>query len=70
MNKQVNWNERSASELPRMAFKIHEAAQVMGISIKAVRRLLSRGLLKKSMAMRHVLISASEIQRFLDRTSS
>ena len=69
MNNEANPTGIPEQELPRLAYKIHEVAKVLGISTKGVRRLISRGLLKRSVAMRHILIPASEIQKFLDRTT-
>lgn len=53
----------------RLAFSVSEVAQVLGVSEKTVRRLISRRLLHPSRALRHILISKKEIDRFLDETS-
>jgi len=44
---------------------VREAARVLGISEMSVRRLLRRGLIRSSGALRHKLIPASELERFL-----
>lgn len=44
---------------------MQEAAEVLGVSYMTVHRLLKRGLLKSSSALRHKLIPHSEIERFL-----
>jgi len=54
----------------RLAFSVEESAKLLGISEKSVRRLIDRGLLRASRALRHLLISKKEIERFLERTTS
>jgi excisionase family DNA binding protein len=49
-----------------LAFKLSEAAALLGISVMTLRRAIDRGDLKASRAFRHVLIQATELQRFLD----
>jgi len=56
------------SHLLRIAFGVGEAATILGVSEKTVRRLISRGLLRPSRALRHLLISRKEIDRFLEET--
>ena len=53
----------------RMAFSLEECAKLLGISVKSVRRLIERGLLKPSRALRHLRISRVEIEKFLERTA-
>ena len=55
----------SASQLPRLAFTMRETAGMLGLSYISIHRLIKRGLLKSSLALRHKLISKSEIERFL-----
>ncbi len=52
----------------RLAFSVQETAQILGVSDKTVRRLVTRGLLRSSKALRHLLIPRSEIDRFLKDT--
>ena len=49
----------------RMAFKLKEVAVLLGVSRNTVGRLIARGLLKASGALRHKVISRAEIERFL-----
>ncbi len=49
----------------RKAYKLSEAADLLGVSQVTVRRMIKRGLLKPCRALRHVLISAEELNRFL-----
>lgn len=49
----------------RLAYSLREAALALGISESSVRRLLQRGLIRSSGALRHKLIPAFELERFL-----
>ena len=55
--------------LPRLAYTVKETAEILGISQATVYRLLYRGLLRSSLALRSKLIAKSEIERFLKDTS-
>jgi predicted transcriptional regulator len=55
--------------LRRVAFSVRETAEMLGVSEKSVRRLISRKLLRPSHALRHLLIPQKEIERFLDETT-
>jgi excisionase family DNA binding protein len=61
-----NQSERPA--LPKLAYTMEETAQVMGVSYITVHRLLKRGLLRSSTALRSKLIPRAEIERFLKAT--
>jgi len=54
---------------PRLAFSVREAAQMLGVSEKTVRRLINRKLLRASRALRHLRIAKAEVERFLRETS-
>jgi transposase-like protein len=54
--------------LPKLAYSIHEAADVLGISYISVYRLIKRGLLRPSSALRVKLIAHTELERFLRDT--
>ncbi len=62
--------ERSQSlpEALRLAHTRLEAARLLGISPNSLDRLVRRGLLKPSRALRRPLFSLRELQRFLDET--
>jgi len=60
---------KEASPL-RLAFSVKETAEMLGVCEKTVRRLISRGLLRPSKALRHLLIARHEIERFLKETTS
>ncbi len=53
----------------RLAFSVSETAIMLGVCDKTVRRLVHRGLLRPSKALRHLLISRKEIDRFLEETT-
>ena len=55
----------SANQLPRLAFTMSETADMLGLSYISIHRLVKRGLLQSSAALRHKLISKTEIERFL-----
>ena len=59
----------SESAIPRMAYSMREAAQILGCSYISVHRLLKRGLLKSSSALRTKIIPTTEIERFLKATT-
>lgn len=52
----------------RLAYSLKETAEMLGICDKSVRRLILRGLIRPSRALRHVLIPKTEIERFLRDT--
>lgn len=61
-------NVSGKHNLPRLAYTMGETAQILGVSYITVHRLIKRGLLKSSNALRHKLIPATEIERFLKAT--
>ncbi len=60
--------DNASQALPRLAYTMRETADILGVSYITVHRLLKRGLLKSSSALRHKLIPGSEIARFLEST--
>ena len=61
-------NADNASQFPRLAYSMRETADILGVNYITVHRLLKRGLLKSSSALRTKLIPATEIERFLKAT--
>jgi excisionase family DNA binding protein len=53
---------------PRLAYSLKETATMLGVCEKSVRRLIHRGLIRPSRALRHILIPKIEIERFLRDT--
>jgi hypothetical protein len=49
----------------RGALKLKDAASYISVSPVSMRRLIKRGLIKTVPAIRHILISVSELNRFL-----
>jgi len=52
----------------RLAYSMSETAEILGISYISVHRLVKRGLLKNSKALRKIIIPALKIKRFLRET--
>jgi hypothetical protein len=63
--------ERSAEgpQLAKLAFDRRAAALMLGISPASLDRLVQRGLLRPSRALRKPLFAASELERFLRETT-
>jgi len=61
-------SENMGQPLPRLAYTMQETAKILGVSYITIHRLLKRGLLHSSSALRHKLIPGSEIERFLKAT--
>jgi|LauGreDrversion4_2_1035121.scaffolds.fasta_scaffold2554929_1 excisionase family DNA binding protein len=59
----------TGTELP-LLFKVPQAAQLLGLSISSVNRLIARGELKVIVKLRHRLIPRSEIEKFLNAAVS
>jgi excisionase family DNA binding protein len=53
--------------LPRLSYKINEAAKILGVSPITIRRAISRGLLKPCRAFRHALIPAEQLRKLISR---
>ena len=51
--------------LPRISYKINEAAKIVGVSPITIRRAIARGLLKPCRAFRHPLIPADQLQKLI-----
>ena len=54
--------------LEKKTYTIREAADYLGISQDTVRRLIKRGLLRRSLALRKILIPAEDVENFLAKT--
>jgi len=55
----------STTTLPRLAVKIDEAAEMIGVCRSTIITLIKRGDLHASKKLRHKLIPITEIERFL-----
>jgi hypothetical protein len=58
--------KETKSAMPRLAYSMEETAGMLGLSYITVWRLLKRGLIKSVPGLRHKVIPATEIQRFLN----
>ena len=56
----------SSGQVQRRAYKIQEAAEILGVTPITVRRLINRGLIRPCRVLRHVLIPADEIEKLLN----
>jgi len=63
-------DERIFFEAPKLALTRVEAADALDVSPATLDRLVKRGLLRPSRALRRPLFSIAEIERFLRETSS
>jgi excisionase family DNA binding protein len=52
--------------LPRVSYKIAEAAKILGVSQATIRRAIERGLLKPCRAFRHPLIPAEQLRQLVN----
>jgi excisionase family DNA binding protein len=68
MNHTNTDNLQTSQATPKLAYSMQETADMLGISYFTVHRLIKRGLLRSSTALRHKLIPRSEIERFLQST--
>ena len=67
-NEPVQAKLPEQGQVPRLAYSLGETAEILGVSPATVRRLLLRGLLRSSNALRTKLIARKEIERFLVET--
>jgi len=63
-------NRRILFEAPKLALTRVEAADALDVSPATLDRLVKRGLLRPSRALRRPLFSIAEIERFLRETST
>ena len=62
-------NSESKQAMPEpLVYTVEEAAAVLKISTKSVRRLLARGFLTGSKALRKILIPRQQLEAFLKAT--
>ena len=53
----------------KLAYSMQESADLLGVSYITVHRLLKRGLLRSSSAIRNKIIPHAELERFLQATT-
>jgi hypothetical protein len=54
------------NSVQRGALKLRQAAQYISVSPVSMRRLIERGQITPNRALRHLLISVKELDRFLE----
>lgn len=57
--------DKTSSELPRLAYTLQETAQMLGISYISVFRLVQRGKLRTSKMLGKHLVPKGEIEKLL-----
>jgi excisionase family DNA binding protein len=66
MSKQeIEADTNGPRAVERLAYSMKEAAEILGVSYITMHRLIARGLIKSSSALRTKLIPKSELERFL-----
>lgn len=58
----------SSPSLPKVGYTRDEAAKMLGISVESLTRLAARGLIKPSRALRRLIYSVEEMERFMKDT--
>ena len=61
--------EVQGDALPRLAYRVHEVAEMLGVSEKSVRRLIARRLLTPSKVLRHLLIPRQQVEALVAGTA-
>jgi len=56
----------SVNSLPRLTYKIKEAAAILGISVLTIRKEIEKGRIKSINRFRHVLIPADELTKWVE----
>jgi len=67
-NITLNSTEAQTGELVKLLYTVQETAHILSMSIKSVRRLLERNLLKCNPALRVKLITRDSIMNFAKMT--
>ena len=69
MNNATNTPPQAINSAPRLAYTVQEVAEMLAVSPKTIYRLVDRGLLKSSKALRHLRITRQSIEAFLEATT-
>jgi excisionase family DNA binding protein len=62
----VTRNDGCGAKLPRISYKIKEAAEILGVSQATVRRAIKRGLLRPCRVLRHPLIPSDQLVKLIN----
>lgn len=67
-------NAKSMEQEPKLllplSYTLRETARVTGLSTRTIRRLVQRGLLRPSRASQRFIFARTEVERFLQETTS
>ena len=58
----------SSPGLPKLGYTRHQAAQILGISVESLDRLVARGLINPSRALRRPIFTVATLAHFLEET--
>jgi DNA-directed RNA polymerase specialized sigma24 family protein len=61
-------NQGTITEQAKLLYNVTQTADILSISVKSVRRLLERGLLKTNPAFRTKLITRASVEAFAKMT--
>jgi len=70
LNENTDDKTSKIPELPRLAYTMRETAKILGVSYITIHRLLKRGKLRASDAIRNKIIPRTEIERFLRESTA
>ena len=66
----MNYTDKDKPRAARLAYSRKEAAGLLGISEPTLDRLVKRGLIRPSRALRRPLFTEEELKKFLQETKS
>jgi excisionase family DNA binding protein len=74
MNERVKRLENVIASLTKQSpeqfwFDVNESATYLGISPRSIRRLVKRGLIKKSLGIRQILIHREDLEKYRQNTT-
>jgi hypothetical protein len=70
MGYQIQKENRIAPASAQLGFTRRQAAAMLAVSVESLDRLVARGLIKPSRALRKPLFTREELQRFLGETQA
>ena len=62
-------NQVSQNQIPQLVYTVEEVSAVLKVSNKTVYRLVDRGLLRATKALRHLRITKKSLDQFLATTT-
>ena len=60
-------NNINNHDLPRLAYRVEEVADMLDVNQVTVRRLVTRRLLKRAPGLRHVRVTAESVRRYVGK---